>query len=217
MCHPGGPALRAKVLATKHIFIFCIVFTSSGQQSVLPKTSKLFSMFEKVAIVLAKATIIGGTLLDNYIRSLLSVSFLIEFIERQTGLDDIVYIPGEVRELLGIVMFCGGTLYSSRRNSQEEWRYHILGAAKLPQAVGFFSGKKRGRASRRFTLLGGSLGICKYCLAPQVIAGGAWNFRGMQVDQLTRSSAHDFDHTGERSLMANKNLMVQRLRLAAAN
>lgn len=56
-------------------------------------------------------------------------------------MDEIVYTPGESRELLGIVMFGGGTLYSSRRPAQEEWRHDILGAAKLPQPVGFLSGK----------------------------------------------------------------------------
>lgn len=45
--------------------------------------SKLFSKFEELAIGLAKATMIGGTLLDKYIRSLLSVSFLVVFVYRQ--------------------------------------------------------------------------------------------------------------------------------------
>lgn len=86
---------------------------------------------------MAKATITGGTLFDNYFRSSLSVSSLVVFVERKTGLDELVYTQGESREPLGTVPFCGGTLFSSRRLAQEVWRHDILGAAKLPQAVGF--------------------------------------------------------------------------------
>lgn len=77
-------------------------------------------------------------------------------------MDEIVYTPGESRELLGIVMFSGGTLYSSRRLAQEAWRYDILGAAKLPQPVGFSFWKNVGRAGRHLILLGVSLRLCEY-------------------------------------------------------
>lgn len=72
----------------------------------MPKMSKLFSKFEKVAIFfLAKATITvtGDNLLYIYIQSLLSVSCWVEFIERQTGLDEIFHTQEETRELLGVM------------------------------------------------------------------------------------------------------------------
>lgn len=40
---------------------------------------------------------------------------------------------------------------------------------------------------------------------------------GQTADQITLSSAHIFDHAGERLLMAIRELMAQRLRPAASN
>lgn len=101
-------SVTSKVRATNQKF--CIVVTSSGQRSDLPKMSKLSSKFEELAIVSAKATITDDTMFDNYFRSLLSVSSLVVFAERQTGLNEIVYTQGESLGLLGTIIFCGLTL-----------------------------------------------------------------------------------------------------------
>lgn len=70
-----------------------------------------------------------------------------------------------------------------------------------------------GREGRNFILLAVSLS-CTYCLTFHVTAGGAWS---IPENQITIISVNGFDHAGERPLMANRELMIQRLWLAAAN